>query len=662
MKYLQRLGKAILLPVSCLPLCGLLMGIGYLLCPASMQSGEITGAVQHIGLFMVNAGGAIIDHIALLFAVGVGVGMADEHDGTAAIAALVSWLMITALLRPENVIKLMPSVAGNETVMLAFSKTENPFIGLIAGNIGAGCYNRFRNTKLPEWLGFFSGKRSAVIVSGLISAAAAAVLFFVWPVFFGMLVRLGRTISGQGALGAGIYAFLNRLLLPFGLHHALNNVFWFDTIGLGDLTHYWAGDTSEDVSWQLGIYMSGFFPCMMFGVPAAALAMIRCSPEDKRKYARGVLLSGAICSFVCGITEPFEFAFMFTAPVLYVIYSLLYGIFTYAAAVCGFRAGFAFSGGVTDLIFSASMPAAQNTWMIIPLGAAAAVVFYTVFRVLISRSHIKTSWCEAPAETDGSPLNAAAGDIAAGINIPELVRGLGGRKNIVSIDNCITRLRLEIADMAQISEKIIMSSGAKGVMKIGKTGLQVVVGLNVQSAADALSAYVKDIPPEHTGNNASAGTDGEDIVLPGYSVIRCDAGTVLQPVRGKVIPLEDIPDETFAAGILVMGVGICPEEDRAAAPFDGVVTSVTDTHHAVAVGSNGMEVLIHVGIDTVRMNGEGFECTVNEGDTVKAGQTLIRFDRGRIRAAGLSDIIAVTLTNSDDMENVECSQIEVQGE
>ena len=654
MQYLQRLGKAIMLPVACLPLCGLLMGIGYLLCPATMQGGDFSGTLPLIGLFMVKAGGAVIDHIALLFAVGIGVGLAKERDGTAAIASLVSWLMITSLLSPDNAVRLMPSLSENASAMLAFSKIENPFIGILAGNIGAACYNRFKDTKLPEWLGFFSGKRSTVIISGFASVLVAALLFFVWPVIFGAMVSAGKSISGMGAFGAGLYAFLNRLLLPFGLHHAVNNVFWFDTIGIGDLTHYWAGDTSADVSWPLGIYMSGFFPSMMFGVPAAALAMIRCTPKSKRKMSMSILISGAICSFVCGVTEPFEFAFMFAAPALYLAYALLYGIFAYAAALCGFHAGFAFSAGVTDLIFSSSLPAAENTWMILPLGAAAFAAFYFVFRIMITVFKLKTPGNE---DTPADSPNRTDPQTVTGVNIGKLLSGLGGSANLTMIDNCITRLRLEIADMNKIDEDAIKAAGAKGIMKIGKNGLQVIIGLNVQSVADALKA--------ETGSDAAKSTAGShpeqtgavqetECIAPENVVIECSAGTILQPIRGKVIPLEEIPDDTFASGILGMGVGICPEDDTAIAPFDGTVINITDTRHGIALESGGMEVLIHIGIDTVKMKGEGFTCLVQEGDTVKAGQPLIRFSREKIHAAGFSDITAVTLTNSDDLEDVRC--------
>ena len=231
--------------------------------------------------------------------------------------------MLTTLLSTGFVTTIMPSIADNATKTLAFDKIANPFIGILAGIIGSTCYNKFKSTKLPDWLSFFSGKRCVAIIAGVVSIIVSAVLLFVWPLLFSALVALGKAVAGMDVVGAGIYAFLNRLLIPTGLHHALNNVFWFDTIGLGDLQHFWAGETSADVSWSLGMYMSGFFPCMMFGIPGAALAMVRCAKPAKKKIAIGLVASAAICAFICGVTEPFEFGFMFLAPGLYVIYSLL---------------------------------------------------------------------------------------------------------------------------------------------------------------------------------------------------------------------------------------------------------------------------------------------------------------------------------------------------
>ena len=484
MKYLQRLGKALMLPVACLPICGILMGIGYLLCPATMQGGDITGITQQIGFFLVKAGGALIDNMAILFVIGVGVGMSD-NDGTGGLAAMVSWLMITNLLSEGVVTTIIPSLAENADAILAFQKIQNPFIGILAGIIGATCYNKFKGTKLPDWLSFFSGKRSVAIVAGVVSIVVSVILLFVWPLVFGALVALGEGIVGLGAVGAGIYAFLNRLLIPLGLHHALNNVFWFDTIGLGDLTNFWAGKTSADVTWDLGMYMSGFFPCMMFGVPGAALAMIHTAKSNKKKVAIGLVASAALCAFICGVTEPFEFGFMFLAPALYVIYALLYGIFTVITVLVGFRAGFSFSAGATDLLFSASLPAAQKTWMIIPLGIAAFIVFYVVFRFAIVKFDLKTPGREDDDDVEGEKNVVLANNDFT--KVAEIVlEGLGGKENITSLDNCITRLRMEVKDYTKVDEKKIKSAGVAGVIRPSKTSVQVIVGTKVQFVADEM--------------------------------------------------------------------------------------------------------------------------------------------------------------------------------
>ena len=481
MKYLQKLGKALMLPVACLPICGILMGIGYLMCPATMQGGDISGVIPMIGFFLVKAGGALIDNMALLFVIGVGVGMADDHDGTAGLAALASWLMITNLLSTGVVTTLMPAIADNQDKMIAFGKIANPFIGILAGIIGATCYNKFKSTKLPDWLSFFSGKRCVAIIAGVVSIIVSAILLFVWPLIFGLLIAAGNGIEGMDAVGAGIYAFLNRLLIPTGLHHALNNVFWFDTIGLGDLTNFWGGKTSADVTWDLGMYMSGFFPCMMFGIPGAALAMIKSAKSNKKKVAIGLLSSAALCAFICGVTEPFEFGFMFLAPGLYLVYALLYGIFTVITTLVGFRAGFSFSAGATDLFFSASLPAAKNTWMIIPLGIAAFVVFYVVFRFMIVKFDLKTPGREDD-DVDETKVELANNDYTA--IAATILEGLGGKDNVVSIDNCITRLRLEVKDNTAVDEKKIKSAGVAGVVRPGKTSVQVIIGTKVQFVAD----------------------------------------------------------------------------------------------------------------------------------------------------------------------------------
>ena len=493
MKKLQKLGSALMLPVAALPICGILMGLGYAFAPAAMgAAGATEGFAYALGLFLIKAGGALIDNMAVLFAVGVAVGLAKESNGTAGLAGLISWLMMTTLVGATGAI--IPKLAENATWVVAYSKIANPFTGILAGIIGGLCYNKFKDTKLPDVLAFFSGKRSVAIVTGLVSIIVSAILMIAWPVIFSALVAVGNAIKGLGALGAGIYAFLNRLLIPFGLHHALNNVFWFDTIGMGDLTAYWKGLVEggvlngNTIDWSVGMYMAGFFPCMMFGILGGALAMILTAKSNKRKATIGIVGSAAICALLCGVTEPFEFAFMFLAFPLYVVYALLYGIFTYITVALGFRAGFCFSAGLTDLIFSASLPAAAKTWLILPLGAAAFIVFFLVFYFAIKKFDLKTPGREDDGE-DELKIELANDDYTAMAEI--ILEGLGGKDNIVSIDHCITRLRLEVKDRLLVDEKKIKSSGASGVIRPGKTSVQVVIGPKVQFVHDEFKKLCK---------------------------------------------------------------------------------------------------------------------------------------------------------------------------
>ena len=486
MKYLQKLGKALMLPVAALPVCGILMGIGYAFAPADMGAeGATSGFAYTLGFLLIKAGGALIDNMAWLFAIGAAVGLSDDHDGTAGLAGLVSFLMMQQLLSP-GVVGAVRTLEEGTVDYIAFSKIAgNSFIGILAAIIGAACYNKFKNTQLPDWLAFFSGKRSVAIVTAVVSIVVSVVLLFVWPIIFGALVALGNGIAKMSGIGAGIYAFLNRLLIPTGLHHALNNVFWFDTIGLGDLSHYWAGDVTgqNGVNWDLGMYMSGFFPCMMFGIAGAALAMVKTAKN--KKAAIGLVVSAAICAFVCGVTEPFEFGFMFLCFPLYVVYSALYGIFTIITYYSGFRAGFCFSAGATDLVFSASLPAAAKTWMIIPLGIAAFLVFYFVFYFAITKFDLKTPGREdEDAEAAEANITLANNDftaIASGV-----LAAVGGKENVKDVGYCATRLRFEVKDNAKVDEKAVKAAGAAGVIRPSKNACQVIIGTKVQFVYDEL--------------------------------------------------------------------------------------------------------------------------------------------------------------------------------
>ena len=475
MKYLQKLGKALMLPVAALPVASIFMGIGYWIDPTGW------GANSIIAAFLLKAGGALIDNMAILFAIGVGIGMSDDNDGSAGLAGLVSWLVITTVLSSGAVAMYTGADAHP-----AFAKIGSQFTGILAGIIGGACYNKFKGTKLPDALGFFSGKRSVAIMTSFVSLLACVVLFFVWPMVYGGLVGFGTAVLSTGAIGAGIYGFLNRLLIPVGLHHALNSVFWFDVAGVNDLANFWAGTGVTGVTGQ---YMAGFFPVMMFGLPAAALAMYHTAKPEKKKAAGALLAAAALSSFFTGVTEPLEFAFMFLAPAAYLLHAVLTGVSCAIVAALPTRAGFNFSAGLVDYVLSFKAPHALNVAMLLAIGVVFAVIYYFAFRFIITKFNLKTPGRE---DDDIEAEKAAVlgnSDYAAVAAI--ILEGLGGKENVTSIDNCITRLRLEVKDQAKVDEKKIKSAGVAGVMRPGKTSVQVIVGTKVQFVADEFKALCK---------------------------------------------------------------------------------------------------------------------------------------------------------------------------
>lgn len=475
MRTLQRLGKSLMLPVACLPVAGILMGIGYWIDPAGWGSSNL------LALLLIKAGSILIDNMALLFAVGVAVGMSVDQQGTSGLAGLVSWLTVQTMLSPA-VVKTITGAEANA----AFGKINNQFIGILCGLIAAYCYNKFYKSKTPDFLAFFSGRRSVPIVTVLATLVVCIPLFFLWPLIYTALVNFGTSIIGLGPIGVGIYGFLNRLLIPVGLHHALNSVFWFDVAGVNDLAKFW-GAAPGGVMGQTGQYMAGFFPIMMFGLPGAALAMYHTAKDKKKKAAAGLLMAAALCSFFTGVTEPLEFSFMFLAPVLYVVHALLTGISCAIIAALPIRAGFQFSAGFVDWFLSFRVPFAENPWLLIPIGLVFFGLYYVIFRVIIVKLNLKTPGREDDEEQElGIQL---ANDDYTGI-AKVILEGVGGAANVASVDNCITRLRLEVKDRLLVNEKTIKSSGAAGVIRPSKTSVQVVIGPKVQFVADEFKAMV----------------------------------------------------------------------------------------------------------------------------------------------------------------------------
>jgi PTS system N-acetylglucosamine-specific IIC component len=478
--YLQKVGRALMVPVAVLPAAAILMGLGYWIDPNGW------GGDSALAAFLIKAGAAVIDNMSMLFAVGVAYGLSKDKDGAAALSGLVGFLVVTTLLSPAAVAQIQGIAPAD--VPFAFNKINNQFVGILVGIFSAELYNKFSNVELHSALAFFSGRRLVPIVVSVVMIFVSFVLMFIWPVIFSGLQNFGETISEMGEIGAGIYGLFNRLLIPVGLHHALNSVFWFDVAGINDIPNFLGGQSSLDAGTAIlgktGMYQAGFFPIMMFGLPGAALAIYKTAkPENKAKTA-SIMLAAALASFFTGVTEPLEFSFMFAAPILYVIHALLSGLSLYIAASMEWMAGFGFSAGLVDMVLSSQNPLAKQWYMLLVQGVAFFAIYYFVFLALIKGLNLKTPGREDD-EVNGSTTSASedAGELAA-----QYVIALGGRDNLEVIDACITRLRLTLKDRSLIREVDLKALGAMGVVKIGDDNLQVIIGPQAESIADRIKA------------------------------------------------------------------------------------------------------------------------------------------------------------------------------
>lgn len=492
MKYLQRLGRSLMLPVAVLPAAAILMGIGYWIDPSGW------GGESQLAAFLIGAGSSLIDNMGILFAIGVALGMSKDKHGAAALSGLVGWLVTTSMLEPGTV-SMLQNIPVEE-VDIAFESIETAFTGILVGLIGAAVYNKFSGTKLPQALAFFGGRRLPPIITSVVSLVVVGAFLLIWPPVFGALVAFGTFMSELGSVGAGLYGFFNRLLIPTGLHHALNSVFWFDLIGINDIGNFWAGTGELGVT---GMYQGGFFPVMMFGLPAGGLAIYHMADSDQKKRVGSLMLAAGFASFFTGVTEPLEFSFMFVAPALYVLHALFTGLSLFIAAFFGWTAGFGFSAGFVDGLLSFNLPLANQPYMLILQGLAFAVIYYFGFRFAISKFNLSTPGrgkeanlddgsfagdTPAPAAPTASSANTA--DVSNESEYQKKARiildGLGGHENITSLDYCATRLRLEIVDMDKVNEGRIKEANVPGLRKAGKNNLQVVVGTEVEFVANEI--------------------------------------------------------------------------------------------------------------------------------------------------------------------------------
>ncbi len=472
MKYLQKIGKSLMLPVAVLPAAAVLMGIGYWIDPAGW------GANSPVAAFLIKAGSAIIDNMSILFAVAIAYGMTKEKDGSAALSGLVAFLVVTTLLKPETVSAL--TKIELDKVPLAFSKISNQFIGILSGLVAATMFDKFHRTELPQALAFFSGKRLVPIMTSIAMLIVSGVLFFVWPAIFSGLVGFGIVMTKMGAFGAAVYGFFNRLLIPVGLHHALNAVFWFDLAGINDIGNFWAGTGIKGVT---GMYQAGFFPVMMFGLPAAGFAIYQTAKPEKKAQIASLMLAAGFASFFTGVTEPLEFAFMFVAPLLYVIHAALTALSLFIASTLHATAGFGFSAGLVDFVLSSRLPLANKPFLLIIQGLVFAVLYYVIFKTLIVKFNLMTPGREEDTVEEERVVLTKNKNHAEVAKV--IFEALGGKENIVSIDNCATRLRLEVKDTTLVNDKLIRTVAA-GIVKPSKTDVQVIIGPLVEFVATEL--------------------------------------------------------------------------------------------------------------------------------------------------------------------------------
>ncbi|WP_323703277.1 N-acetylglucosamine-specific PTS transporter subunit IIBC [Mammaliicoccus sp. Dog046] len=487
--YMQKFAQSLMLPISILPVAGLLLGIA-----SFIDSGAINGKGNGVAIFLANGGLSVIDNLPILFAVGLAFGMSKDKNGAAALSGLVSFLVVTNVLKTESMAKVLH--VAPDKVDLSFTGISNVFIGIICGLVTAAIYNRFKDTKLPTAFSFFSGKRLVPILSAAAMLVISLLLMWLWPPVYNGLVSFGEMISKLGPLGAGLYGFFNRLLLPFGLHHALNQVFWFDIAGINDISNFWSSTGEKGIT---GRYQGGLFPIMMFGLPAAALAIWKNAEKRNKKVVGSLMLAAGIASFVTGITEPLEFSFLVVAPMLFGIHAVLTGISMFIAATFHWTAGFTFSAGLIDYLLSLSIPIANKPLMLLLLGLIMGVVYFVVFDFAIRTFNLKTPGRDglmeeaAKVSEDDNSVNSGASGQAKVSNKTKLIyEAIGGEDNIEAIDHCATRLRLTLKDTGIVDQDKIKKSGALGNKIISDKNIQIIIGTDVQFTADELMQMNKE--------------------------------------------------------------------------------------------------------------------------------------------------------------------------
>lgn len=692
---LQRVGRSFMLPIALLPVAGLLLGIGSSFTNATtLEAYHLTNVIREGGLLytildiMSKTGSVVFENLALLFAMGVAIGMAKKEKEVAALSGAISYLImntaISALITANGGAEAM--AANSTTSVLGITTLQmGVFGGIIVGLGVAALHNRFYKIQLPQVLSFFGGTRFVPIICSIVYLIVGIAMFYIWPVVQAGIAQLGQLVLASGYAGTWIYGIIERALIPFGLHHVFYMPFWQTELGGSMLIDgvtvqgaqniffaELASKTTEQFSVAATRFMSGKFPFMIFGLPAAAFAMYKAARPEKKKVVGGLLLSAALTSMITGITEPLEFTFLFVAPVMYGVHCVLAGLSYMLMHIFGVGVGMTFSGGLIDLTLFGVLQGNQKTnwiWVVI-VGLVYAVVYYFVFYFMITKFNFKTPGREADDEetklytrsdmdarkkSEGEKGEESFDRVSALI-----LKGLGGKSNLSDLDCCATRLRITVVDEKLVKDALLKESGASGVIRKGN-GIQVIYGPQVSvvksnledfldsSASDNVDALLGEMVSEETADVIQT-ADTKEIV----SDKKEEKTEVLYAhMSGTVVAMEDVEDDVFSSKMLGDGIAIEPSEGKLYAPCDGTVSMVFDTKHAINIVSlSGCEIILHIGIDTVKLNGEFFKADVSDGQEIKTGDLLISFDMEEIKKAGYKLTTPMIICNTDDYSSI----------
>lgn len=685
---LQRVGRSFMLPIAILPVAGLLLGIGSSFTnQTTLETYHLTNIIRQGGLLytildvMSKTGSAVFDNLPLLFAMGVAIGMAKKEKEVAALSGAIAYLImnttISALIYAKGGVEAMAE--NSTTSSLGITTLQmGVFGGIIVGLGVAALHNRFYKIELPQVLSFFGGTRFVPIISAIVYLAVGIAMFYFWPVVQLGISKLGQLVLNSGYAGTWIYGIIERALIPFGLHHVFYMPFWQTAVGgtavidgvtvQGAQNIFFAELASKSVtefSVSATRFMAGKFPFMIFGLPAAAYAMYRTARPEKKKIVGGLLLSAALTSMLTGITEPLEFTFLFVAPIMYAVHCVLAGLSYMLMHIFNVGVGMTFSGGIIDMtLFGILQGNAKTHWIwIVIVGMFYAVIYYFVFYFMITKLDLKTPGREADNEETklytrkdvNARKSAEVSEKAAVTDVVSalILKGLGGKENLSDLDCCATRLRVTVLDADKVNDSLLKQSGASGVIRKGN-GIQVIYGPQVSVVKSHLEDFIEtpdadrldfilntsDESKHEDKHEKSEKSKGESIIL-------------ASPLNGTAVPLEKVDDEAFSQGILGEGIAVEPVEGRLYAPCSGKVDTVFDTKHAVnIVSDNGCEILLHIGLDTVKLEGKYFEAHVKDGQKIQKGDLLISFDIAKIRSAGYKITTPIVICNSDDFESI----------